>query len=84
MWQLVAFEFSCDEFIVIDFDRLGRRRVSRPVGLRNQLVIVSATVNLNWVNFPSLVGICNLALSIPDDFSFLGVPTGLGQIGHWN
>jgi hypothetical protein len=55
MWQLVAFEFSYNEFIAIDFGRLGRRRVSWPAGLWNQLEIVSATVNLNWVYSPSLV-----------------------------
>ena len=28
--------------------------------------------------------ICNLALAIPDDFSFLGVATRLWPIGLWN
>jgi hypothetical protein len=43
------------EYVEMDFVWISLWRVSRPVGLRNQLGLVSATVNLNWVCFPSLV-----------------------------
>jgi hypothetical protein len=54
MLRLIAFEFSYDEFVAIDFDWLGRWRVSWPADLWNQLGVVSATVNLNLVYLLSL------------------------------
>ena len=54
MPRLIAFVFSYDEFIAIDFDGLGRCRVSWLVGLWNQLAIDS-TINLDCVYLSSLV-----------------------------
>jgi len=51
---LKAFEFLY-ESVEMDFVWIGLGRGSRPVGLWNQIGLVSATVNLNWVYFPSLV-----------------------------
>jgi len=53
MLQLMTFEFLYDELVEMDFDWLGRWRVSWPVGLWNQLAIVS-TISLNWVYLSSL------------------------------
>ena len=59
MPRLLAFEFSYDESVEMDFDWLGRWRVFWPAGLWNQLGIVSATVNLNWVYSLSLAASAN-------------------------
>jgi len=62
MPRFIAFEFSYD-FLAIDFDWLGCWRVSLLIGLWNQLGIVSAMINLNWVYIWSLIASQSVAVN---------------------
>jgi len=63
-----------------NFSFLGGATRLWQIGLWNQIGIVSATVKLKLVDNTCLFCICDLALSIPDDF-IVAVATRLWPIG---
>jgi len=83
MSWLVAFEFF-NASIEMDFDWIGRWCVSRLVGHWNQLGIVCATVDLDWVDNSGLFCFCNSYISSSYDVSIVGITMRLWPIGLWN
>jgi hypothetical protein len=83
MLQLIAFQFSYDEFIANDFDWLRRWRVSLLIGLWNQLGLsLQSLTSIGCTDQASLLLQC-VAVKL-DDFSFWRVITCLRPIGLWN